>query len=99
MAEFFGNNNLVEGTIESRSASVVLIEVDDQLYFVKVPDDRRHLSIGQEFWFSVRADMMYAGAQADLANRIVGSYLTTEIPGSLETGVFELSRGPSSSSG
>ena len=33
---------------------------------------------------------MHTGTQKDMANRIVGKYLTTEYIGSLETDVFEV---------
>ena len=53
-------------------------------------DSNYNIAIGSEAHFSVRADKIQTGAQKDMANRIIGKYLTTEFIGSLETDVFEV---------
>ena len=58
VAEFIGNNNLFQGRIRSRSGSIVFIESLDQLLYIRVPSGVRHVPIGKEVWFSVRADLM-----------------------------------------
>ncbi len=93
VAEFIGNNNLFRGTIKSRSGSIVFVEADETLFYVRVPEHMRRVRIGTEADFSVRADAMHIGDQSDMANRIEGTYVSTEFLGSLETDVFELSPG------
>ncbi len=93
VAEFIGNNNLFQGTIKSRSGSIVFVEALGQLFYVKVPDFVRHVTIGREAWFSVRADLMHAGDDSEMANRIEGRFITSEFMGSLETDVFEVAPG------
>ncbi len=93
VAQFIGNNNIFPGTIKSRSGSLVFIEHDEQLFYVRVPDYIRQVRLGSEAHFSVRADLMHTGEQPEMANRIEGSYITTEFMGSLETDVFEISPG------
>jgi hypothetical protein len=55
-----------------------------------VPPGVRHIPIGKEVWFSVRADLMNIGDHDDMANRIEGKYIASEFLGSLETDVFEV---------
>ncbi len=93
VAEFIGNNNLVPGTIRSHSGSLVFVESFGQVFYVRAPDDGETVPVGQEAWFSVRADLMATGERPDLANRIEGTYVTTEFLGSLETDVFEVAPG------
>ncbi len=93
VAEFIGNNNIFSGTIKSRSGSMVFIESDDYLFYVRIPDYIRTVKIGAEAHFSVRADLVHTGEHGDMANRVIGSYITTEFLGSLETDVFEISPG------
>ncbi len=93
VAEFIGNNNIFSGTIKSRSGSMVFVESDDHLFYVRIPDYIRNVTIGQEAHFSVRADLVHTGDQDDMANRVIGSYITTEFLGTLETDVFEISPG------
>ncbi len=90
VAEFIGNNNLFKGTIKSQSGSVVFVETNGQLFYVKVPEHVRKVPIGEEAYFSVRADVMHTGEQPDMANRVEGRFVTTEFMGSLETDVFEV---------
>ena len=90
VAEFIGNNNLLPGTIRSHSGSLVFIESFGQVFYVQAPGDGEVVPVGQDAWFSVRADLMATGARPDLANRIEGTYVTTEFLGSLETDVFEV---------
>jgi ABC-type Fe3+/spermidine/putrescine transport system ATPase subunit len=92
VAQFIGNNNLFEGVIRSKSGSIVFVEGYGQTFYVKAPtfNERVSMSLGSKAWFSVRADMMHTGEQPDMANRITGSYITTEFFGSLETDVFEI---------
>ena len=90
VAEFIGNNNLLKGTIKSRSGSMVFVESEDNLFYVRIPDTMPHVEIGKETYFSVRADLMHTGDHPDMANRVEGSYVTTEFMGSLETDVFEV---------
>ncbi len=90
VAGFIGNNNLFKGTIKSRSGSMVFVEVEDQLIYVRVPEYLRQVQIGKEAHFSVRADVMHTGEHPDMANRVTGRYVTTEFRGSLETDVFEI---------
>ncbi len=93
VAEFIGNNNLFEGTIKSRSGSFVFVEAHGQLFYVKIPEHMRQVRIGKETYFSVRADVMHTGEHPEMANRIEGSYVTTEFMGSLETDLFEVAPG------
>ncbi len=93
VAQFIGNNNLFKGTIRSRSGSIVFVESERHLYYVKVPDYLHRVQIGKEAYFSVRADVIHTGEHPDMANRIEGEYVTTEFMGSLETDVFEVEPG------
>ncbi|MBT6274735.1 MAG: ABC transporter ATP-binding protein [Chromatiales bacterium] len=94
VAEFIGNNNIFHGVVRSLSGSMVFIESMDKVFYVKVPDDLKHeVSEGAEAWFSVRADMMHTGPQADMSNQLTGTYITTSFLGSLETDVFEIAPG------
>ncbi len=93
VAEFIGNNNLFRGIIKSRSGSIVFVEADEVLFYVRVPEHMRRVRIGAEADFSVRADAMHTGDQSDMANRIAGTYVSTEFLGSLETDVFEIAPG------
>ena len=93
VAEFIGNNNLFRGTIKSRSGSVVFVESEDHLFYVKAPEHMRQVPVGKETYFSVRADLMHTGDRPDMANHVEGRYITTEFMGSLETDVFEVGSG------
>ncbi len=93
VAEFIGNNNLFPGVIKSRSGSIIFVEFNDHLLYVKAPEELRDVEVGREIYFSVRADLMHAGDHPDMANRIEGSYVTTEFMGTLETDVFEVAPG------
>ena len=93
VAEFIGNNNLLKGTIKSRSGSIVFVESDHVLYYVRVGENGPPVTIGKEAYFSVRADLMHTGEHPDMANRVEGSYVTTEFLGSLETDLFEIEPG------
>ena len=93
VAEFIGNNNIFQGTIKSRSGSIVFVESETNLFYVRVPDHIRQVRIGGEAHFSVRADLMHTGEHPDMANKVMGSYVTTEFMGSLETDVFEIEPG------
>ena len=95
VAGFIGNNNVFEGTIQSRSGSVVFVESDDgQLFYARArPDDDRDIEIGRRAHFSVRADLVHTGARDGMANRVEGTYVATEFLGSLETDVFEVGKG------
>src|ERR1700736_690205 len=93
VADFIGNNNLFQGRIRSRSGSIVFVESLGQLLYVKVPPGVRHVPIGKDSWFSVRADLMHIGERPDMANRVEGRYITSEFLGSLETDVFEVAPG------
>jgi spermidine/putrescine transport system ATP-binding protein len=92
VAEFIGNNNLMKGTIKSRSGSMVFVESEDNLFYVRIPETMHQVQIGKETYFSIRADLMHTGDHPDMANRVVGSYVTTEFMGSLETDVFEVGK-------
>ena len=93
VAEFIGNNNLFQGRIQSRSGSIVFVETLGQLVYVKVPPEIRHVPMGKDVWFSVRADLMNTGEKDNMANRIEGKYIASEFLGSLETDVFEVAPG------
>ena len=93
VAQFIGNNNILKGVIKSRTGSMVLVQAAEDIFYVKVPDYVRRARIGDEVHFSVRADLMHTGHQREMANRVEGSYITTEFLGSLETDVFELDDG------
>ena len=93
VAEFIGNNNLFRGRIQSRSGSIVFVESYGQLLYVKVPPGMRHVPIGKEVWFCVRADLMNTGEKQEMANRIEGKFIASEFLGSLETDVFEVAPG------
>lgn len=93
VAQFIGNNNLLTGVIKSRTGSMVLVQSGETMFYVKVPDYIRRVRMGDEVQFSVRADLMHTGEQRDMANRVEGTYITTEFLGSLETDVFELANG------
>ena len=90
VAQFIGNNNLFHGTIKSQSGSMVFVESDEHLFYVRMPDPPREVSVGKPVHFSVRADSMHTGDHPDMANRIEASYVATEFRGSLETDVFEV---------
>ena len=93
VAEFIGNNNLFRGRIKSRSGSMVFVEAEGALFYVRVPEHVRRVRVGEEADFSVRADVMQTGEQPGMANRVEGKYITTEFRGSLETDVFEVGDG------
>jgi spermidine/putrescine transport system ATP-binding protein len=93
VAEFIGNNNLFQGRIRSHSGSIVFVDSRGQLLYVKVPASIKHVPIGKDVWFSVRADLMNTGDKQDMANRIEGKYIASEFLGSLETDVFEVAPG------
>ena len=95
VAGFIGNNNVFEGTIQSRSGSVVFVQSDDgHLFYVRAHhDDDRAIEIGRRAHFSVRADLVHTGVHDGMANRVEGSYVATEFLGSLETDVFEVGKG------
>jgi len=93
VAEFIGNNNIFKGTIKSRSGSMVFVESEDNLFYVRIPEHMRQIAIGSETHFSVRADLLHTGEQRDMANQIEGSYITTEFMGTLETDIFEVAPG------
>src|SRR6202050_2716533 len=85
VAEFIGNNNLFQGRIRSRSGSVVFVGALRHALSLKVPTGMRHVTIGKEVWFSVRADLMNTGDRQEMSNRIEGTYIASEFLGSLET--------------
>jgi spermidine/putrescine transport system ATP-binding protein len=89
VAEFIGNNNLFSGTVRSRSGSIVILQQDEQLFYIAEHGFASDIAIGSETFFSVRADKMHTNRQADMANQITGKYIATEYIGSLETDVFE----------
>ena len=89
VAEFIGNNNLFEGILTSVSGSIALIEHDDSMFYVSVPDGQHHHPVGSSVSLSVRADCVVTGHHPDMANRIDASYVATEYLGSLETDVFQ----------
>ena len=93
VADFIGNNNMFKGVIQSRSGSMVFVQANDQLYYIRVPEYIRQVPIGQEAHFSVRADLMHTGDHPDMANKVRGSYVATEFLGTLETDVFEIEPG------
>lgn len=93
VAQFIGNNNLFSGTVRSQSGSIVFVESGTNFFYVKVPEGRRNVQIGEKVDFSVRADLMHAGEHADMANGIDGVYVNTEYLGTLETDVFEIAPG------
>ena len=94
VAEFIGNNNVFEGTIKSHSGSIVFVESNGHLFYVRAPrDDTRRIDNGRAAHFSVRADLAHAGGDANMANQVQGRYVATEFLGSLETDVFELADG------
>jgi spermidine/putrescine transport system ATP-binding protein len=93
VAEFIGNNNIFQGRVQSRSGSIVFVESLGQLLYVRVPPGARHVPVGKDVWFSVRADLMNTGDKEDMANRIEGKYIASEFLGSLETDVFEVAPG------
>jgi hypothetical protein len=73
--------------------SIVFVDSLGQLLYVKVPASIKHVPIGKDVWFSVRADLMNTGDKQDMANRIEGKYIASEFLGSLETDVFEVAPG------
>ena len=94
VADFIGNNNVFEGTIRSRSGSIVFVESKGHLFYVRAPNgDERDIRNGRAAHFSVRADLMHTGARSDMANQVEARYVATEFLGSLETDVFEFSSG------
>jgi ABC-type Fe3+/spermidine/putrescine transport system ATPase subunit len=90
VAEFIGNNNLFKGIIKSQSGSMVFVENERQLFYVRRIDNGTPVLIGREAYFSVRADSMHIGTRPDMANHVEGEYVATEFKGSLETDVFEI---------
>ena len=94
VAEFIGNNNIFPGTVQSKSGSIVFVEADDALFYVRVADGEfEDLEVGTPVHFSVRADLMHTGARDGMANQAKDRYVATEFLGSLETDVFELGEG------
>ena len=94
VADFIGNNNVFEGTIRSRSGSIVFVESKGRLFYVRAPnDDDRDIRNGRPAHFSVRADLLHTGARSGMANQVEATYVATEFLGSLETDVFEFSPG------
>ena len=95
VAGFIGNNNVFEGTIQSRSGSIVFVESDEgRLFYVRSHhEDDRAIEIGRRAHFSVRADLVHTGVRDGMANRLDGTYVATEFLGSLETDVFEVGKG------
>ena len=63
------------------------------MLYIKVPASVKHVPIGKDVWFSVRADLMNTGDKQDMANRVEGKYIASEFLGSLETDVFEVAPG------
>ena len=90
VAEFIGTNNLFSGVVRSQSGSIVILEQNDQLFYVTADDSADSIPIGTEAYLSVRADKMHTGHQNEMANHVTGNYLATEYLGSLETDVFEI---------
>ncbi len=93
VAQFIGNNNLFSGTVKSKSGSIVFVEAGQHFYYVRVPEGYRHIDIGTQVDFSVRADLMHTGEHPDMANSVEGVYVNTEFLGTLETDVFEIAPG------
>ena len=93
VADFIGNNNLFQGVVKSQSGSIVFVESGANLFYVRRPENRQRVAIGEEVHFSVRADLMHVGEHGDMANKIVGTYANTEYLGTLETDVFEIAPG------
>ncbi len=93
VAEFIGNNNLFKGRIKSQSGSIVFLESEAGLFYVRRPDDIARLRMHEEVYFSVRADLMHSGDRPEMANRVRGTYVATEFLGTLETDIFEISPG------
>jgi ABC-type Fe3+/spermidine/putrescine transport system ATPase subunit len=93
VAEFIGNNNLFKGTVRSQSGSIVFVQSDTNLYYVRLPQFMARAPVGKSVDFSVRADLMHTGERPDMANKVTGSYVATQFLGTLETDVFELAPG------
>jgi spermidine/putrescine transport system ATP-binding protein len=93
VAEFIGNNNLFQGTLKSKSGSLVMVDCNGHLIYIKTSDASRRLPIGADAHFSVRADLLHTGTHPDMANRIEGRYVATEFLGSLESDIFEIQDG------
>ncbi len=93
VAEFIGNNNIFKGTIKSQSGLIVFVQSDRGLYYVRLPEDVARVRLGEEAYFSVRADLMHTGNRSSMANRIRGTYIATEFLGTLETDIFEIAPG------
>ncbi|NKW71522.1 ABC transporter ATP-binding protein [Rhodobacteraceae bacterium R_SAG10] len=93
VAEFIGNNNIFKGRIKSQSGSIVFMESENALYYVRRPRDTARVRVGEESHFSVRADLMHTGNRSEMANRITGTYVATEFLGTLETDIFEVAPG------
>jgi len=91
VADFIGNNNLFSGVVKSRSGSIVILQKDEQLFYVAEHGFTSNTPIDVEASFCVRADKMHTNSQGDMANQINGKYIATEYIGSLETDVFEIS--------
>ena len=65
-----------------------------RLFYVRARhDDDRPIEIGRRAHFPVRADLVHAGVHAGMTNQVEGGCVAAEFPGSLETGVFEVSKG------
>jgi len=93
VAEFIGNNNLYKGRIKSQSGSIVFVESEEGLFYVRKPQDIARVRLNEDVYFSVRADLMHTGHHPNMANQIQGTYMTTEFLGTLETDIFEVSPG------
>ena len=93
VAQFIGNNNLFQGRLTSKSGSLVMVDCNGHLIYIKTSDAARRLPIGADVHFSVRADLLHTGAHPDMANQIEGRYVATEFLGSLESDIFEIEGG------
>ena len=93
VAEFIGKNNLFSGILRSRTGSIAFVESEGTLYYVRMDEDQENIPLGSQVHFSIRADLMNTGEHPDMANHVEGTYITTEFLGSLETEVFEVTKG------
>jgi spermidine/putrescine transport system ATP-binding protein len=90
VAEFIGNNNLFPGVLKSRSGSMVLVESNGSIIYVRMSEGMKIPPVGREVYVSVRADLIHTGEHPNMGNSVQATYVATEFLGSLETDVFEI---------
>ena len=56
VASFIGDNNLFEGTVESRDGETAIVEIGESWFQIELPADGRDPSVGEQVTFCVRPE-------------------------------------------